>query len=106
MAKMKSRFKRRLMNIAKVGGKSIQTGRKIETTARNPVGSILDTSAKILKKWGNGPKRRGAVRGKIQYINPKTGKWTKKDLKTGRTVGAKKTYGPYKSVRKGRRKRR
>ena len=106
MAKMKSRFKRKLMDAAKVGGEAIQSGRKVEATARNPVGFALDTFAESAVRWGSRPKRQGAVRGKVQYLNPRTGRWVKVDRKKGKIVRPKKTLGPYKGVRKARRKRR
>ncbi len=44
--------------------------------------------------------RKGAVKGRIQALNPKTGRWVKINTDTGKITGHKKTVGPYKGVRK------
>lgn len=44
--------------------------------------------------------RTGAVRERIQVMNPVTKQWVKIDTKSGRIVDSKKTPGPYKGVRK------
>ena len=44
--------------------------------------------------------RKGAVRGRSQTQNPKTGQWTKRDLQTGRFMDGKKDGTPFKGVRK------
>jgi hypothetical protein len=47
---------------------------------------------------GNG--RVGAVRGRSQVRNPKTGLWTKRDTSTGRFMDVKRSGGTFKSVRR------
>lgn len=45
--------------------------------------------------------RIGAVRGRSQVHNPKTGLWTKRDAETGRFMDVKtSSKKPYKGVRK------
>ncbi|HUP25068.1 MAG TPA: hypothetical protein VNB06_19280 [Thermoanaerobaculia bacterium] len=44
--------------------------------------------------------RKGAVRGRSQTFNPKTGHWTKRDTDTGRFIDQKADDRPYKGVRK------
>jgi len=44
--------------------------------------------------------RKGAVRGRSQSNNPKTGLWTKRDTSTGRFMDVKTTGGKFKGVRK------
>jgi len=44
--------------------------------------------------------RDGAVKNRVQVLNPATGKWVKLDTKTGRIMDQKKTPGPYKGIRK------
>lgn len=51
----------------------------------------------------NGPKgggRRGAVRGRSQTLNIKTGHWVKRDTTTGNFVNAKSGSKPFKGIRK------
>jgi hypothetical protein len=53
----------------------------------------------------NGPKGRGrigAVRGRSQVRNTKTGRWTKRNSTTGRFLDAKSDGTPFKGVRKER----
>lgn len=44
--------------------------------------------------------RIGAVRGRSQTLNPKTGQWVKRDAGTGRFMEVKKAKSPFKGVRK------
>ncbi len=44
--------------------------------------------------------RVGAVRDRIQVLNPVTKRWVKLDTKTGKILEQKKTFGPYKGIRK------
>lgn len=44
--------------------------------------------------------KKGAVKGRVQALNPKTGRWIKIDTETGKIISQKKTLGPYKGVRK------
>lgn len=51
----------------------------------------------------NGPKgkaRIGAVKGRSQVVNPRTGKWAKRDTSTGRFTQVKKSGGSFKGVRR------
>ena len=45
-------------------------------------------------------RRRGAVRGRSQVYNPKTGLWGKRNARTGRLIDVKTSGGPFKGVRK------
>ncbi len=53
----------------------------------------------MAKAAGRG-RRTGAVRGRSQVKNPKTGLWVKRDTSTGRFVQAKKSGGSFKGVRR------
>lgn len=44
--------------------------------------------------------RRGAVKNRVQVLNPLTRRWVKLDTTTGRIVDHKKTPGPYKGIPK------
>ena len=44
--------------------------------------------------------RNGAVKNRVQVLNPVTKRWVKLDTTTGRIIDHKKTSGPYKGVRK------
>ncbi len=44
--------------------------------------------------------RMGAVKGRVQALDPHTGKWIKIDAGTGRIISPKKTVGPYKGIRR------
>ena len=42
----------------------------------------------------------GAVRNRVQALNPKTKRWVKIDTAKGKIISHKKTPGPYKGIRK------
>ena len=44
--------------------------------------------------------RKGAVKKKEQFLNPKTKKWTKKDAKSGKITDVKSDGTPFKGVTK------
>lgn len=44
--------------------------------------------------------RKGAVRGRSQTLNPKTGHWVKRNTDTGRFIDQKADHKPFKGVRK------
>lgn len=52
----------------------------------------------MAKNTGDGS-RKGAVKARIQALNPATGRYVKIDTMTGRIIDQKKTIGPYKGVR-------
>jgi hypothetical protein len=52
----------------------------------------------MAKNTGAGS-RQGAVRERVQALNPVTKRYVKIDTSTGRIVDHKKTAGPYKGVR-------
>jgi hypothetical protein len=54
----------------------------------------------MAKNPPKGPGRRGAVKGRSQVKNPKTGLYTKRDTSTGRFMDAKKDGTPFKGVRR------
>lgn len=56
----------------------------------------------MAKNGANGGSRIGAVTGRTQQKNPRTGLWTKRDTSTGKFMSVKRTTGPYKGVRKER----
>ncbi|WP_169719748.1 hypothetical protein [Algoriphagus marincola] len=44
--------------------------------------------------------RKGALKGRSQVQNPKTGHWTKRSSETGKFMDGKKDGTPFKEVRK------
>ena len=48
---------------------------------------------------GNGH-RSGPVRGRSQTLNPRNIRWVKRDTYSGRFIGQKSDYKPFKGVRK------
>jgi hypothetical protein len=44
--------------------------------------------------------RKGAVLSRVQVLNPRTDRWVKLDTTTGRIIDQKKSYGPYKGIKK------
>jgi hypothetical protein len=44
--------------------------------------------------------RKGSVKRRSQVYNPRTGRWTKRDLRTGWFLNAKANKKPFKGVRK------
>ena len=53
----------------------------------------------MAKNTGRGS-RTGAVAGRTQVQNPKTGMWIKRDTTTGRFVQAKRSGGSFRGVKK------
>ncbi len=56
----------------------------------------------MAKNGAKGSGRLGAISGRSQVQNPKSGLWTKRDTSTGRFLATKKTGGPFKGVRRER----
>lgn len=54
----------------------------------------------MAKNGRKGGGRVGAVKGRSQRKNPKTGTWTKRDTSTGRFTSVKKSGGSFKGVRR------
>ena len=54
----------------------------------------------MAKNGAKGKGRVGAVTGRSQVKNPRTGLWAKRDSATGRFVQTKKTGGSFKGVRR------
>jgi hypothetical protein len=52
----------------------------------------------VAKNTGSGS-RKGAVKERVQALNPVTKRYVKIDTSTGRIIDHKKTAGPYKGVR-------
>ena len=52
----------------------------------------------MAKNTGTGS-RQGAVKSRVQALNPVTKRYVKIDTDTGRIIEHKKTAGPYKGVR-------
>ena len=52
----------------------------------------------VAKSTGRGS-GKGAVKERVQVLNPVTKRYVKIDTATGRIVDTKKTVGPYKGVR-------
>ena len=53
----------------------------------------------MAKNPPKGPGRKGAVKHRSQSLNPRTKRWTKRDVKTGRFMDGKEDFGPFKGVR-------
>jgi len=56
----------------------------------------------MAKNPPKGPGRRGAVKARSQTKNTKTGRWVKRDRKTGRFMDQKSDGKPFKGVTKER----
>lgn len=56
----------------------------------------------MAKNGAKGGGRTGAIKGRSQVKNPKTGSWTKRDTSTGRFTEAKESGGSFKGVRRER----
>ena len=54
----------------------------------------------MAKNPPKGPGRRGSVKRRSQTMNTKTGRWVKRDRKTGRFMDQKSDGEPFKGVRK------
>lgn len=54
----------------------------------------------MAKNPPKGPGRKGAVKGRSQSRNPKTGLYTKRDTSTGRFMDTKNGGDPFKGVRR------
>ena len=56
----------------------------------------------MAKNPPKGKGRKGAVKARSQALNTKTGKWTKRDDKSGKFLDQKADKKPFKGVRKER----
>jgi len=56
----------------------------------------------VAKNPPKGSGRRGAVKGRSQVKNPKTGRWVKRDRATGHFMNQKADSKPFKGVTKER----
>jgi hypothetical protein len=65
-----------------------------------PANPREDSMAKNAKTGDN--RRAGAVKKRSQALNTKTGKWVKRDTKTGKFTDVKADKKPFKGVRKER----
>lgn len=54
----------------------------------------------MAKNGARGGGRTGAVTGRSQSRNPRTGLWTKRDSSSGRFIDVKTTGGTFKGVRR------
>lgn len=54
----------------------------------------------MAKNGARGKGRVGAVKGRSQTRNPKTGGWTKRNASNGRFMDVKTSGGPFKGVRR------
>ena len=54
----------------------------------------------MAKNGAKGKGRVGAVKGRSQTRNPRTGMWTKRDTKSGRFLDVKQSGGSFKGVRR------
>lgn len=54
----------------------------------------------MAKSGARGIRRIGAVKGRSQTRNPKTGLWTKRDTSTGRFTDVRQSGGAFKGVRR------
>jgi hypothetical protein len=52
----------------------------------------------VAKNTGSGS-RKGAVKDRVQALNPVTKRYVKIDTDTGRIIAHKKSAGPYKGIR-------
>jgi hypothetical protein len=73
----------------------------IQNMGRRP--TVMYPSA-VATNTGKGS-RTGAVKHRVQALNPATGRYVKIDTATGRIVDNKKTAGPYKGVQEIKPKR-
>ena len=55
----------------------------------------------VAKNTGEGT-RKGAIKERVQALNPVTKRYVKIDTSTGRIIDQKKTAGPYKGVREAK----
>lgn len=58
----------------------------------------------VAKNTGDGS-RKGAVKERVQALNPVTKRYVKIDTSTGRIIDHKKTAGPYKGIREAKPKK-
>ncbi|MGI8631366.1 MAG: hypothetical protein ACR2NA_02300 [Solirubrobacterales bacterium] len=56
----------------------------------------------MAKNGSRGTRRVGAVEGRSQSKDPRTGRWTQRDTTTGRFKETKKAGGSFKGVRRER----
>ena len=100
LARMDSKGTRKMKNLMKRFATTHRIASSTKKAATNPVGFIAEKALRRIESYGESPRRRGMIRNRVQYYNPRTGSFVKKDAKTGRIIGSKKRL-PYKNVRMG-----
>lgn len=87
--------------VAQSGGhlRGILSGSRTSDLNKTLAGrTLLVYACQVAKNTGTGS-RKGAVKERVQALNPVTKRYVKIDTSTGRIVDHKKTAGPYKGVR-------
>ncbi|MDG6933741.1 MAG: hypothetical protein JRN68_03500 [Nitrososphaerota archaeon] len=100
MAKRRRGFGRLIQKSAKASGTFLGVYHSTKEAVTRPHDFLIKKVSDRLVSYGNRSTVAGNYRNRKQFLNPKTGKWTKFDTKTHRIVGVKKDYTPYKRVRK------
>ena len=59
----------------------------------------LSLEGKVVAKNTGDGSRKGAVKERVQAMNPVTNRYVKIDTQTGRILDHKKSAGPYKGIR-------
>ncbi len=101
MSKRISEKERKIRKFVAGVGKSAKGVLDAYSWLKSPHIKAAEAVADKMSKADSGRKIRGYQRNRVQYVNPRTGKWVKMDTRTGKIVGHKKDYAPYKNVRKG-----
>ena len=104
MSKRISEKERKIRKFVAGVGKSAKGVLDAYSWLKSPHIKAAEAVADKMSKADSGRKIRGPQRNRAQYLNHRTNKWVKVDTRTGKIISQKKTYGPYKNVRKLKRK--
>jgi len=106
MAKMMPRWERKLRKVIRSIGEAGKVTLRAHEVVKTPHKVIANSIFDKLSKVNKVPKRRGQIRNRQQFYNPKINRWIVQDTKTGKILRQKKGKKPYKNIRIAKRKRR
>jgi len=106
MARMMPKWERKVRkiigNIGEIGKASLTAHEIVKSPHKAVAKGIFNRLVKVNKV----PKRRGQIRNRQQFYNPRINRWVVQDTRTGKILRQKKGKNPYKNIRVAKRKRR
>lgn len=101
MPKWERKLRKVIGSIGEAGKATLIAHEVIRSPHKVIVSRIFDKLSKVDKV----PKRRGSIRNRQQFYNPRINRWIVQDTKTGKILRQKKGKKPYKNIRIAKRRR-